>query len=336
MRTFYIFSSGKLERKENTLCLKTSEGKRFIPVTQVEQIYLFGETTLNTKLINFLSQNGIILHFFNYYGFYTGTFYPREANISGTVIVKQVEHYLNPEERLYLAKEFIISAIHNIRRLLEKKEYKGKTSKKNEHKNNEYEKEILFLKKCENEVNQASSVNEVMLIEAKARRAYYSTFEKITSWEFGERTFRPPENPLNALISFGNSMLYTTILKEIYHTQLNPAVSFLHEPFERRFSLALDISEIFKPLVVDRLIFRLINERQIKPSDFLKEVNFAYLTERGRKTFVYHFDKLLESTIYHRKLKRKVKYKTLIKLELYKLIKHLLGEKRYKALRLWW
>ena len=321
MRSFYLFSSGKLERRENTICLSTSEGKRFIPVTQVEQIYLFGETTLNTKLVNFLSQNGILLHFFNYYGYYTGSFYPREINISGTVIVKQVEHYLNPSQRLYLAKEIIASAIHNIHRILEKREY---------------EKEILGLRKCEEEVMQAKSINEIMLIEAKARRIYYSTFERITNWEFGERSFRPPENPLNALISFGNSMLYTTILKEIYHTQLNPAVSFLHEPFERRFSLALDISEILKPLIVDKLIFRLINEGLIKPSDFLKEVEFAYLTEKGRKTFVYHFDKLLESTVYHRKLKRKVKYKTLIKLELYKLIKHLLGEKKYKGLRVWW
>lgn len=321
MRTFYIFSSGKLERKENTLCLTTLEGKRFIPVTQVDQIYLFGEISLNTKLINFLSQNGILLHFFNYYGFYTGTFYPRETNISGTVIVKQVEHYLNYENRLYLAKEIISSAIHNLHRVLEKREY---------------ENEIAELRKYEKEVWEVGSINEIMLIEAKARRVYYSTFEKITNWEFKERTFRPPENPLNALISFGNSMLYTVILKEIYHTQLNPAVSFLHEPFERRFSLALDISEIFKPILVDKLIFRLINEKIIKLSDFLKEVNFSYLTEEGRKTFIYHFDKLLESTIYHRKLKRKVKYKTLIKLELYKLIKHLLEEKRYKGLRMWW
>jgi len=321
MRTFYIFSSGRLERKENTLSLVTSEGRRFIPVTQVDQIYLFGEITFNTKLINFLSQNNILLHFFNYYGFYTGTFYPREVNISGTVVVKQVEHYLNPEQRLYLAKEIISSAIHNLHRVLEKREY---------------ENEISTLRKYEEEVKRAVSINEVMLIEAKARRTYYSTFESITNWEFGERTFRPPENPLNALISFGNSMLYTAILKEIYHTQLNPAISFLHEPFERRFSLALDISEIFKPVFVDKLIFRLINEGIIKPSDFLKEVNFAYLTESGRKSFVYHFDKLLESTIYHRKLKRKVKYKTLIRLELYKLIKHLLGEKRYKGLKIWW
>ena len=321
MRTFYIFSSGKLERKENTLCFRNPEGKKFIPIIQVEQIYLFGETTFNTKLINFLSQNNVLIHFFNYYGFYSGSFYPRETNISGTVIVKQVEHYLNPEERLYLAKEFIGSAIHNISRLLEKKEFKN---------------ESVAIKNCREEIKKARSINEVMLIEAKARRIYYSTFEKITDWEFKERTFRPPENPLNALISFGNSMLYTTILKEIYHTQLHPAVSFLHEPFERRFSLALDISEIFKPIIVDKLIFKLVNDKIIKPSDFLKEVNFAYLTENGRKVFIYHFDKLLESTIYHRRLKRKVKYKTLIKLELYKLIKHLLGEKKYKALRVWW
>jgi CRISPR-associated protein Cas1 len=73
---------------------------------------------------------------------------------------------------------------------------------------------------------------------------------------------------VNALLSFGNSLLYTAALSEIYMTQLNPTVSYLHEPSQRRPSLALDLPEIFKPLIVDRVIFRLLNRGEISDDDF--------------------------------------------------------------------
>ncbi len=280
-----------------------------------------GENTFNTKLIDFLSQNGIILHFFNYYGYYTGSFYPREKSISGSLILKQVEHYQNPEKRILIAKEIVESAIHNLHRILEKRGF---------------EEEVEKIKEYEKKVKGCSKIEELMLVEAKARKIYYSTFERITGWEFGGRSIQPPQNPLNAMISFGNSLLYANILKEIYHTPLHPAISYLHEPGERRFSLALDIAEVFKPVFVDRLIFRLINLKVIKEEHFLRELNFSYLNEEGRKIFVKEFDALLEETILHRNLRRKIKYRNLIRLELFKLIKHLLGEKKYNGLKVWW
>lgn len=321
-KTFYIFSSGELVRKENTLCLKMGdEEKRFIPVGEVEQIFLMGENIFNTKLIDFLSQNNIVLHFFNHYGYYTGSFYPREENLSGSLILKQVEHCQNTEKRLIIAKKFVEGAIHNLHRVLEKKGF------------NE---EVVKMRECEDNVPNIDKIEDLMLLEAKARRIYYSTFEKITGWEFEERSIQPPQNPLNAMISFGNALLYSNILKEIYHTALHPAISYLHEPAERRFSLALDIAEIFKPVFVDRLIFKLIELKMIKCGDFLRELNFAYLNDNGRKVFVKEFDNLLEETILHRNLRRKIKYRNLIRLELFKLIKHLFGEKEYSPLKVWW
>lgn len=320
-KTFYIFSSGELKRKENTIYLESEKGKKFIPVEEVEQIFLMGENTFNTKLIDFLSQNNIVLHFFNYYGYYTGSFYPREEAISGKVVIKQAEFYLDKEKRIEIAKAIVEGSLHNLCRILEKRGFGEEFNK---------------IKIIERDIQELEDINSLMLQEAKARRIYYSLFEEITGWEFGERSIRPPKNPLNALISFGNSMLYANVLKEIYHTPLHPAISYLHEPFERRFSLSLDISEVFKPLFVDKLIFRMINNNMIKEDDFLKELNYCYLNENGRKKFVEEFDKMLEETILHRGLKRKIKYKNLIKLELYKLIKHLLGEKKYKPLKVWW
>lgn len=319
-KNFYIFSSGRLRRKENTLFLESAN--KSIPVEEVEQIYLFGEIDLNTKLLDFLSQKGIVLHTFNHYGYYSGSYYPREERVSGSMIIKQVEVYKDPERRLEIAKKFVEGAIHNSKRNLEKREG--------------FEDEVEKMRNYETEAQNVRSINELMLTEAHAKRVYYSTFERITSWEFGGRSMHPPTNPLNALISFGNSLLYAEILKEIYLTPLHPSISFLHEPFERRFSLSLDVAEVFKPVLVDKLIFNLINLGKIKEEHFLKELNFTYLTEEGRKIFVKEFDETLETTIVHRKLKRKIKYRNLIRFELYKIMKDILGEEKYSPLKVWW
>jgi len=141
---------------------------------------------------------------------------------------------------------------------------------------------------------------------------------------------------LNALISFGNSLLYATTLGAIYRTQLRPTISFLHEPGDRRFSLALDISAVFKPLLVDRLIFKVLNTKMLGTDDFDKDLNYCYLKEKGRKVFVQEYDQRLKTTISHRNLGRKVSYRRLIRLECYKLIKHLMGVQEYRGFRAWW
>lgn len=322
MKTYYIFSNGVLKKKENSLVLETGGEKKFIPIENVEQIFVFGEIHFNNKFLNFIGQNNICLHIFNYYGWYSGTFYPREANISGRLIIEQARHYLEQEKRLNLARKFVEGAIHNIKRNLQKREG--------------FEDEIQSIKSYEEQLRFAKNITQLMSIEAHVRKLYYRCFEKLTNWEFEERSIQPPKNPLNALISLGNSLVYCIILKEIYLTPLNPFISFLHEPGERRYSLSLDVSEIFKPLLSDRLILRLINLKMITDKHFVKELQGVYLTEEGRKIFVEEFDKLLETTILHKKLKKKVKYKTLIRLELYKLVKHLFGDKEYQPLKAWW
>jgi CRISPR-associated protein Cas1 len=321
-RNYYIFKEGRIKRSQNTIFIETSEGKKPLPVNDVDQIFVFSEMDLNTSFLNFVAQNKIIIHFFNFYGFYIGSFVPREENLSGNLIIKQVEHYLDKEKRLSLARKFVEGASHNMKRNFEKKEgFQGEVKRINES--------MKSLFDCQD-------INELMSIEAHIKKIYYECLEKETKWEFEKRSIRPPQNPLNAMISFGNSLVYTQILKGIYETPLNPTISYLHEPFERRYSLALDVAEVFKPILADRLILKLINLNIITEKDFEKSLNFAYLKEEGRKKFVKSFDELLEEKILHRKLKRKIKYKNLIKLELYKIIKHLLGEKEYNPLKVWW
>jgi CRISPR-associated protein Cas1 len=152
----------------------------------------------------------------------------------------------------------------------------------------------------------------------------------------GNRQKMPPNNEVNALVSFGNMMCYTACLDTIYHTQLNPTISFLHEPGARRYSLALDLAEIFKPLLVDRTIFAILNKKILQKSDFDTSLNRCVLKDSGRKAFVKAFDEKLKETIKHRTLNKHVSYKSLIKLECYKLQNHILGMEEYKPFKAWW
>ena len=131
-------------------------------------------------------------------------------------------------------------------------------------------------------------------------------------------------------------MCYSQCLRAIHQTQLNPTISYLHSPGERRFSLALDLAEIFKPLLVDRVIFKVLNKREIQQKDFESKLNRVILNEKGKKAFIAAFEERLNETIQHRTLKRNVSYKHLIKLECYKLSKHILGIETYKPFKAWW
>lgn len=360
-RNYYIFSAGRLKRRQNTLYFepapeseeitdddaeKTEDEyslfenfapmmnereqtvRKPIPIEDVASFYCFGEIAFNSKFLNFVSRYKIPLHIFNYYGYYSGSYYPREYLNSGFLTVKQVSYYLDPDSRLFLAREFIHAAVDNILKNL--KYYQGR-EKAVDAWIDTIEGQLLAIERIQN-------IPELMSFEGRIREIYYKSFPDILNIEieFTKRVRRPPDNMMNALISFGNSMVYTSVLSELYHTQLNPTISYLHEPGERRFSLSLDLAEIFKPLLADRTIFKVLNKGIINETHFDKKLNACYLSEAGRKIFVQEFEERLKTTIRHRTLKRNVSYRHLIRLECYKLIKHLTGEQPYQGFRAWW
>ena len=329
-QSYYLYKSGRLQRKDNTLEIKYNDNtKKVIPVERVDDIYVMTEFDFNTSLLNFLSQHGISIHFFNYYGFYTGTYYPKESLVSGRLLIKQVNNYENKDKRLKIAKAFIDSASYNIHRNLIYYKNRGKELDK-------YIKEIEYFRR---EINKCNDIKELMGIEGNIRKIYYSGWNVIINQdiEFEKRVKNPPDNAINSLISYVNTIIYTRVLSEIYKTQLNPTISYLHEPSERRFSLCLDIAEIFKPILGDRLIFSMLNKKQITEKDFEKGLNFLYIKEKARKEITKEIDKRLQTTIKHKTLGREVTYEYLIRLEIYKLIKYLLGdEENYEGFKMWW
>lgn len=323
MEVLYLFKSGRLERKNNTLSFVTEDGERkYVPVENVSEIYVFGEVDFNKRALEFLTEHEITLHMFNYYGYYMGSYYPREHYNSSYVLAKQVEKYLNEKERLEIAKRILAGGVKNMLKNLA--DYDDKID--------ELRDVADGIEEMAKRMQQSRDIEELMGIEANIRQAYYEAFDKIISndeFRFEKRTKRPPENEINALISFGNSLLYTSVLSQIYQTHLDPRIGYLHTNNHRRFTLNLDIAEVFKPVIVDRMIFTLINRKQISKKDFMKAMNGIFLSEKGKRTVVQEFNNRLETTVYMERFRRHVSYRTLLRIEAYKIEKHLLGDEEY-------
>lgn len=320
----YLFHGGTLARQQNTLRYSSEDKRpRFFPVVSTQDIHLFGEATLNTSALNFLSQRNIPLHVYNYYGSYSGSYLPRESSANGILTLQQANCYNDVNFRLNLAKQIINGALINIKKVAQYYARRGVNTEA-------ALKKLIDIDKALEKVN---SIEGLMAKEGNTREAYYSVWDNILkdkSFPFERRSRRPPKNPLNALISFGNTMLYTTCLTEIFSTHLDPRIGYLHATNERNFSLHLDISELFKPIIVDRVIFTLINKKMLNLSHFKEQNGGTYLNSEGRKIFLRNFDERLKKSIRLVGEHKSVSYRTVIRKECYKIEKYLTKNKPYE------
>ena len=313
----YLMSMGELKRKDNSIVFHNDKGNSYLPVEAIRELYCMNEITVNSKFLDFAAKAGIVIHFFNYYGYYSGTFYPKKNLVSGKVIIKQVEAFLN--NRNNIAKSFVQGIADNIYEVLyhyyrhDKKEVRSTL-------------DWMKTKLPEYMKHDNLGIKHILRIEGEIWQRFYENFQYILPEDFvlNKRIKRPPDNPINALISFGNSILYSKTVSQIYNTHLNQTISYLHEPSEGRFSLSLDLSEVFKPIIVYRTIFELVNKKQIQVNKhFDKKYNYCLLNEKGKMIFVQAIEQRFEDVFYHKKLKRKISYITAIRLDGHKLIKHI-------------
>ncbi len=297
--TRYIRTPGTLSREDNSLTFRNEKGLTHIPINGLKELYLLNEISLNSKLFSFLSMANITVHFFDYYGQFRGTFYPKEARVSGKVLLFQAKACL--ENRVPIAVSFVAAIAANIHEVL---------YHYFKHGNNEIKPYLDWLKKdVPVLLLKMESVPRLLSVEGEIWRRFYETFKSILPEDFAmnRRVKRPPDNPLNALISFGNTILYTKTISQIYHTHLDQTISFLHEPSDRRFSLSLDLSEPFKPLIVFRTIFEVVNNRRIQVSKhFDKKYNYCLLNELGRDVFITALEERLQQVFDHGKMNRKL------------------------------
>lgn len=311
---FYIHAAGRLERDNDSLIYLTkAEGRRIhIPAKTVKAIHLFGQTEFNTSTLWLLSREKIPCHIYSWTGNHVSTITPHPQQVSGTIAIRQSIAARRRRPRMEICRAIMDSATHNILH----------NAVKNRLPNTSRIKEARAL------IAATDTPAELMGVEGTIRKLYY---EGWSAW-LGlsspfQRKYHPPDSPINSLLSFLNSLLYATVVSELYRTALHPGISFLHEPQSRRYSLALDLSEISKPVIVDRTLASLWNNGEIKDTDFEPHSNGVILKANARKKITTRWDETISRTSYSPDLKRNISFRGLIRRDCYRLIRFLLENK---------
>lgn len=316
-RIYYLLRNGALSAEDGVFRFDSKERMARIPVERVEALEIHGGCSLSSGALKLAGKCNIPIHIFGYRGHYMGTYWPKEKHFSGDLTIKQALFFNDVKKRKDMSYRLVQGTIDNMIRLL--KRFGGDDS------------EII-------RPTPGASIENLMLMEARARREYYARIDQILPEEFMlmSREKRPPTNYGNCMVSFGNSLLYSAIVTEARKTSVNITIPFYHSPSAGRFSLALDIAEVFKPGIVDRFIFQLTRQGIIRPSTdhFVKEGNGILLNSVGRKLFLEHWDKWLAVSNKHPRLNRKVSNRELLRFELHKYTKEVEGLEKYRPVQL--
>lgn len=356
-QNIYIFSDTLLRRKENTVWLEkvikenqdedyeneikfrreyllgedillSSGEKKCIPVESIDSIIAFGTVNFNSRLMHFLSQNEIPLHLFSLNGNYGGSFLPAERSCSGNILLKQAHFHNHKIKRLEIAKQITAASVFNCIANLKYHLNRG-----------------AHLTDYINEINEiidyiktAKDTEELLGLEGTAKRIYYSAWRYIFTQpvDFSSRIKNPPNNLINALISYGNMIVYSVCLNEIFHRRLYPEIGFIHQPGDNKMSLSYDLADIFKPLITDRAVFKVINKNIISEKDCTIKNNRAILKKTARQKFVQEIDDKLMTKIQLDNKTVKYSYRRVIREECYKLLRHFNEEEQYKAYNTKW
>jgi CRISPR-associated protein Cas1 len=309
IRKHFVTKNSILERQDNNLILHILDenGNKIsrtpLPSETIEEIYFLSKTHIDTETIAFCSDKNILLHFFNHQDRYTGTFFPsgiNSVNKSGFVLIEQVRAFLDTGKRLYIAKQINKAHFESIVYILKK-----------------YEIDSSYAEGFLEHIKACKTIEELMLLEGRLKEWYYQQWNLIVkdkrNFYFEYRSKRPPLDKINVLISFMNTLIYSCVLSQIYKTELEPRISFLHEPNYRRLSLHLDLAEFIKPRYGDNLIFTLINKKIITTKSFKKENGFLLLNQDAKVEIIKQTSAMLGKNYSYKQ--RELPLKELIKIE---------------------
>lgn len=325
---YHIIQNGVLNKKDYSLVFENEKEKCDLPVGVVDQINIYSDVTIAANALRLISERKIRLSVIDKYGNLIGNYIPTGCGRGSTEFLKQAVFYESPQ-RFEIAQKIEIASIHNLRANV--KYY----SRKNNHILDEV---VEQLSGYMGEMRNVKKVEELMLIEAKARHLYYTSFNVILKQEgffFEKRTRRPPVDAINAMISFGNTLLYNFVLQAIWKTALDPRIGIIHATTNRNFSLNLDFADLFKPVIVDRVIFSLINLLQLQTTLHFeeKESGAVYLNKEGKRIFIKVFEDKMSDKI---KIgERMYTYKQIIEEEIRKFQRYIVKGEKYKPYKYW-
>ncbi len=297
-----------LSLKGETVVVEEGSNKlgRF-PLINFEEIVCFSYRGASPQLIGKCSELGIGISFYTPFGRFL---FRVVNNDNGNVLLRKKQYRVSDDEResVNYAKNFVIGKIYNCKWVLDR------TLRDHELRvdGEKIRKVKLVLAERTKQIMLAMRLDEIRGLEGEAAQVYFSCFDEMILnqkdvFSFEGRNRRPPLDRVNAMLSFGYSLLTNECVNGLQSVGLDPYVGFMHQDRPGRKSMSLDLMEELRPVFVDRFIITLINNKQIKKEDFvLTESGAVEFTEDGRKLFLTEWQKHKKEEITHPFLKERI------------------------------
>jgi len=253
--------SARIGIADGRITIKFNDGaERSIPVESVEGISLFGPADISTGCMRECLEKGIDIQFYSTTGGYYGkVISTRHVNVARQR--QQAKLGDNGDFCLSLAKRIIKAKIHNQTVVLRRYNRNSET---------ETNDEIKAMRYSEERIDHCLTAEEVMGFEGNAARSYYKGLGKLTKSEFafGGRSKRPPLDPFNSMLSLGYTILMYAVYGALESRGLNPYFGFLHSDREKHPTLASDMMEEWRAVIVDSVVMSMVNGNEIGTDNF--------------------------------------------------------------------
>ena len=266
--------------------------KRLIPIETLESVIILGKSQMTTQATIEFIQRGIPVSYFSKGGKYFGCL-QSTGHVNAHRQRKQAALGDNNSAfAVELSKKFICGKIRNQQVLMKRYSIT---------KDIDVSEETKYLVNCYEKVKKAKTIEEIMGYEGAAAKYYFSALAKEIDEKFlfHGRNRRPPKDPFNSMISFGYSIIMNELCGVIQSRGLNPYFGFMHQDRENHPTLASDLVEEWRAVIVDSVVMSLVNGHEIFPEHFEKDLDVpgCYLTKDGMKIFLNKLEKKLRTKI---------------------------------------
>lgn len=355
MPTLYLTEEYSLVRREseNMLLVQIPErtGKdgekprparqERVPLIKIDEVVVLGEITMTASAIHLLLERDIEITFLGHFGQFKGRLSPPFSK-NAALRMAQYRSHMDMTKRCELARRFVIGKLMNQRTMLLRSLRRQSDAEMR-----------LSIEQVDTLLSQLAALpldstyaphkltggdnriagtplEAILGMEGAGSAAYFRSFGKLLSdpkqWPFPGRVKRPPTDPVNALLSFGYSLLTNKVASVVQLVGFDHFVGYLHSSFYGRPALALDLVEEFRPIIVDSVVLNMLNHRMLSTNDFVVELGAYRLKQESRNVFFTKLEERLNEEVQHPSFGYKTTYRRCIELQTRLLAKYITGE----------
>lgn len=319
----YVQAYGARIRKDGEqIIVETDDGKVETPLIAISEVSVFGPVSITAPTLHEFFRRNIPIAWYSGSGWLMG--HAQGTGVENAIVrTNQYRASFNEAACLRIARGLVGAKIRNQRTLL-RRNWRAERAEGGK------DDALESMKRLAARADDAETSGALLGFEGEAAAVYFRHFDRMLApgadFSFEKRNRRPPEDPVNAMLSFGYSLLTRTFLASLQAVGFDPYRGFFHVMRHGRPSLALDMMEPYRPIIADSVVINAVNNGEIKPEDFIRNGPSCAMKPAARKAFIAGYERRLEQETTHPLFGYRVSMRRLIAVQMRLLARHLDGE----------